>query len=258
MGYPARPVELIRSKLIRSPHAFPTRAGGVSLAPFASLNTASNVGDAPAAVAQNLERLSAEFGATPKQLVTVHQVHGTTVLEATAEGQGVLGEADAVFTRRAGLLVGVKTADCLPILIEDPKTGQVAAVHAGWRGVIGEIVLRAIERLVANGADASGLQVALGPAIQACCFEVDGDLPSRFAAAFGDGVVRPQPGKAKVHLDLSWAVARSLARAGVPDSHVDVLPHCTRCDGRFFSYRREEGRTGRQLSLIQCVRETSL
>ena len=248
-------MELIRSKLIRSPHAFPTRAGGVSLAPFASLNTASNVGDEPAAVAQNLERLSASFGATANQLVTVHQVHGTTVLEATAAGQGVLGEADAVFTRQPGLLVGVKTADCLPILIEDPKTGQVAAVHAGWRGVIGEIVLRAIERL---GADPSGLHVAIGPAIQACCFEVDGELPSKFAAAFGDGVVRPQPGKAKVHLDLSWAVARSLARAGVPDSHVDVLPHCTRCDARFFSYRRDDGRTGRQLSLIQCVRETSL
>ncbi len=255
MGYLARPVELIRSKLITSPHAFPTRAGGVSLAPFSSLNTALTVGDEPAAVAQNLERLSAAFGATPKQLVTVHQVHGTTVLEATAAGQGVLGDADAVFTRQAGLLVGVKTADCLPILIEDPKTGQVAAVHAGWRGVIGEIVLRAIEKL---GADPAGLNVALGPAIQACCFEVDGDLPSRFAAAFGDGVVRPQPGKAKVHLDLAWAVGRSLARAGVPESHVDVLPHGTRCDARFFSYRREEGRTGRQLSLIQCVRETSL
>lgn len=255
MGYRARSVELIRSKLIMSPHAFPTRAGGVSLAPFASLNTASNVGDEPAAVAQNLERLSASFGATANQLVTVHQVHGTTVLEATAAGQGLLGEADAVFTRQPGLLVGVKTADCLPILIEDPKTGHVAAVHAGWRGVIGEIVLRAIERL---GADPAGLHVALGPAIQACCFEVDGELPSKFAAAFGDGVVRPQPGKAKVHLDLGWAVCRSLARAGVPASHVDVLPHCTRCDARFFSYRRDDGRTGRQLSLIQCVRETSL
>ncbi len=253
-----RSLELIRSKLIRSPHAFPTRAGGVSLAPFASLNTATNVGDEPAAVAQNLERLSAAFGATPAQVVTVHQVHGTIVREATATGQGVLGEADAVFTRHAGLIVGVKTADCLPILIEDSKTGQVAAVHAGWRGVIGEIVLRAIERLVENGADSSGLQFALGPAIQACCFEVDGELPARFTAAFGGEVVKPQPGKTKVHLDLAWAVGRSLARAGVPDSHVDVLPHCTRCDSRFFSYRREEGRTGRQLSLIQCVRETSL
>lgn len=255
MGYPAPTLELIRSSLIMSPHAFPTRAGGVSSGAFASLNTSTTVGDEPSCVAQNLERLAAEFGAAPSQLVTVHQVHGVAVMEATAAVQGVLGEADAVFTRTSGLIVGVKTADCLPILIEDRKTGQVAAVHAGWRGVIGEIVLRAIERM---RVDPSGLHVALGPAIQACCFEVDGDLPAKFAAAFGDGVVRPQPGKARVHLDLSWAVAQSLARAGVPSSHVDVLPHCTRCDARFFSYRRDEGRTGRQLSVIQCVRETSL
>ena len=250
-----RRVELIRSSLIQSPHAFPTRAGGVSIGAFASLNTSTTVGDEPSNVAQNLERLAAAFGAAPSQLVTVHQVHGLAVLEAIGAGQGVLGEADAVFTRAQGLVVGVKTADCLPILIEDRKTGQVAAVHAGWRGVIGEIVLRAIERM---GVEPAGLHVALGPAIQACCFEVDGDLPAKFAAAFGDGVVRPQPGKSRVHLDLSWAVSESLSRAGVPSSHVDVLPHCTRCDPRFFSYRRDEGRTGRQLSVIQCVRETSL
>jgi YfiH family protein len=251
-------MELLRSKLISAHHAFPTRAGGVSEPPFASLNTSVTVGDAPAAVAVNLERLARTFDVGPEALVTVNQVHGVAVLEAERAGQGVVGDADALVTGQRGLVVGVKTADCLPILLEDPVTGFVAAAHAGWRGVIGEIVVRTIERLVSHGAKVADLRVALGPAIQACCFEVDGDLPARFSAAFGDGVVRPQPGKARVHLDLSWAVCRSLERAGVPTNHVDVLPHCTRCDQRFFSHRRDQGRTGRQLSLIQCVRATAM
>jgi polyphenol oxidase len=247
-------VKPLLSSLIKSPHAFLTRDGGVSRGPFASLNTSLTVGDDPLDVAENLERLSSAFGVRPQQLVTVNQVHGTQVLEATS-GTGGLGDADGVFTRSPGLLLGVRTADCLPILIEDVESGQVAAVHAGWRGVLGEIVLRAIERM---GVSPSRIAVALGPAIQACCFEVNGDLPSRFSAAFGAEVIRPQSGKSRVHLDLAWAVGRSLSRAGVPDSQVDVLPHCTRCDSRFFSYRREEGRTGRQLALIQCARATSV
>ncbi|MBL8936699.1 MAG: peptidoglycan editing factor PgeF [Archangium sp.] len=249
-------MELIRSKLISAPHAFPTRDGGVSKGAFSSLNSSLAVGDDPNDVAENLTRLARAFGVDASALITARQVHGVTVLEAT--GQGALADADAVFTATRGLLVGVRTADCLPILVEDPRSGMVAAVHAGWRGVIGEIVVRAIERLEQRGAKRSDLHVALGPAIQACCFEVDGDLPARFSAAFGEGVLRPQPGKTRVHLDLSWAVARSLERAGVPSSHVDVLPQCTRCDQRFFSHRRDQGITGRQLSLIQCVRGTAM
>jgi YfiH family protein len=246
-------VELIRSSLIRSPHGFPTRAGGVSKGPFASLNASTSVGDDAADVAENLRRLASALDAEERQVITVHQVHGTAVLEATAAGQGVLGEADALLTRTAGLVVGVKTADCLPILIEDRASGAVAAVHAGWRGVIGEIVLRALERLRERGAGLEALRVALGPAIQACCFEVDGDLPARFERAFGADVVVPQPGKARVHLDLGLAVRRSLERAGLPPAHVDVLPQCTRCDERFFSHRRDQGLTGRHLSLIRCA-----
>lgn len=246
-------MELLRSPLIRSPHGFPTREGGVSKGPFASLNTSVSVGDEAADVAENVRRLAAALEASEPEVITVHQVHGVTVLEATAAGQGVLGEADALVTSTPGLVVGVKTADCLPILLEDQKTGAVAAVHAGWRGVIGEIVLRALERLTSGGATLESVRVAVGPAIQACCFEVDGDLPARFASAFGDDVVKPQPGKPRVHLDLGLAVRRSLERAGLPRTHVDVLPQCTRCEPRFFSHRRDRGLTGRHLSLIRCA-----
>jgi hypothetical protein len=251
-------IELLRSTLITSPHGFPTRAGGVSEGLFASLNLSFTVGDDPSRVEQNLDRLARALGATPDRIATVHQVHGTTVLEATqAAGQGTLGEADALITSTPGLAVGVKTADCLPIVIEDRRTHAVAAVHAGWRGVIGGITAKTIARLVTLGSRVDDLRVAVGPAIQACCFEVDGDLPERFAAEFGPGVVRPQPGKPKVHLDLGVAVRVSLERVGVAPTHVEVLPQCTRCDPRFFSHRRDQGLTGRHLSLIRCAARAS-
>jgi hypothetical protein len=249
-------MELIRSQVIRVPHGFPDRHGGVSKGPFTSLNASLSVGDDAAAVTENVRRLARAVGVEPQALATVHQVHGVAVLEATAMGEGALpvplGEADALFTRQPGLAVGVKTADCLPILVEDPVGRQVAAVHAGWRGVIGDALGVTIERLLTRGARLEDLRVALGPCIQACCFEVDGDLPERFRASFGERVVRRIDGKPKVHLDLPWAVAESLRRRGLPPAHVDVLPHCTRCDARFFSHRRDAGMTGRMLSLIRC------
>jgi YfiH family protein len=164
-------------------------------------------------------------------------------------------EADALWTDVPGTAVGVRTADCLPILIEDPK-GRVAAVHAGWRGVISEIVARTIELFVAKGASASELRVAIGPCIQSCCFEVDGDLPERFVDAFGSEVLLA--GRPKPHLDLPLAVRKTLSRAGVPSSHVVTLTQCTMCDERFFSHRRDRGVTGRHLSFITCGGAASL
>lgn len=200
---------------------------------------------------QNLSRLTESLGASIEQLAVMQQVHGDLVLEATASGEGAA--ADGLVTSARGLVLGVKTADCLPILIECRTTGMVAAVHAGWRGVIAEIVVRAVERLLAKGSSLGALRVALGPAIGRCCFEVDGDLPERFERHFGTEVVHVVPGKTKVHLDLALAVRRSLERAGLPPTHVDTLPHCTSCDSRFFSFRRDRGVTGRHLSVIQCA-----
>lgn len=231
------------------------RTGGVSAAPFDSLNSSGAVGDDPVAVSQNLSRLAAAAGVAPERLLVVKQVHGARVVEGVEASPEL--EADGLWTDVPGTAVGVRTADCLPILIEDPR-GRVAAVHAGWRGVIGQIVARAVEQLVARGAVAAELRVALGPCIQRCCFEVDGDLPGRFEAAFGPEVIfRPQH-TAKVHLDLSRAVGQTLARLGVPEGHVVALPHCTRCDVRFFSHRREHGITGRHLSFICCAGASTL
>jgi YfiH family protein len=244
-------MELLTSPLLRSSHAFPTRAGGVSSGVFASLNTSVSVGDSSAAVAANLERLARALRVEPGGVATASQVHGDVVLEA--EAGGARGEADALWTRRPGVAVGVRTADCLPILLEDAERGLVAAVHAGWRGVVSEIVVRAVEQLERAGARRDALRVAIGPAIQRCCFEVDGDLPTRFERAFGAEVVAEVPGKPKRHVDLALAAQRSLERAGVRREFIDRLPHCTVCDGRFFSHRRDRGQTGRHLSLIVCA-----
>jgi YfiH family protein len=234
----------------------------VSAAPFDSLNSSFSVGDDPAAVTENLNRLAARAGVEPSRLHVVKQVHGDRVVEAVKAGPDT--EADALWTDLPGTAVGVRTADCLPILIEDPR-GRVAAVHAGWRGVIAGIAARTIEQLVECGGRIAELKIAIGPCIQRCCFEVDGDLPERFEAAFGASVIhRPgsdaalsgatsnAAGKQRVHLDLPRAVQQTLAKLGVPEGHVVALPHCTMCDGRFFSHRRERGITGRHLSFISC------
>ena len=209
------------------------------------------MGDDPEVVRRNLELLAEAAGVAPASVVAVTQVHGDRVVHASDANPQT--EADALWTLTAGVAVGVRTADCVPILFEDRKTGAVAAVHAGWRGVIAQIAARTVEALVAQGSDPSDLHVAIGPCIQRCCFEVDGDLPARFRADFGDEVIAPQPGKDRVHLDLPRAVAMTLARWRVPEGQVVALPQCTHCDDRFFSHRREQGRTGRHLSFITCV-----
>lgn len=231
------------------PHGFPTRAGGVSIGPFSSLNSSHAVGDQPEHVDENLRRLTER--AQAKALLTVTQVHGVKVVH---DQPGL--EADGIWTTRPSVAVGVRTADCLPVLIEDRVGRRVAAVHAGWRGVIGRIAPLTVQHFVDLGSPVETLRVAIGPAIQRCCFEVDGDLPERFAAAFGTGVVIE--GFAKPHLDLSLAVRQSLEAVGVEPRLIDVLPQCTRCDERFFSHRRDRGLTGRQLSFITCAFNTDL
>lgn len=235
-------------------HGFSLRTGGVSEGPFESLNLGRTVGDDPSHVAENLARFSEAAGCDPTRLFEVSQVHGDTVVDvkATDEVAEVRAlEADALLTAAPGAAVAVRTADCLPVLMADPRTGAVAAVHAGWRGVVAGVVEAAVERLVqTHGVRPEELVAAIGPHIRAEAFEVGFDVAEAIAdAAHGADVVlerAPRP-----HADLAAAVRAQLAHRGLSPDHVDDVGGCTLSEPeRFFSHRRDAGRTGRHLSAI--------
>jgi len=238
-------MEILRSRLLAGlPHGFTTRDGGGSASPFDRLNLGDLVGDDPAAVDGNWRRLEA---ATGLGFARVRQVHGAEVVEAEAPcppGR----EADAVVSRRPGLAACVAVADCVPVLLADPAAGLVAAVHAGWRGTLARAAAAGVQALLRAGAAAPGaLLAAIGPSIGPCCYQVSDELADRFEAAFGGGVIHRGPGGPR--LDLWTANARTLAEAGV--GQVERLDRCTACEpDRFFSHRRDGGRTGRMVAFI--------
>ncbi|MFT3707930.1 MAG: peptidoglycan editing factor PgeF [Archangium sp.] len=249
-------MELLTVTTLRARHGFPLREGGVSIGAFASLNTSFSVGDDPSAVRHNLDALANVAGVEPARLVTVTQVHGDRVVNALEAKSDT--EADGLIASTKGTAVGIRTADCLPVLLEDRRSGNVAAVHAGWRGVIAQITGKALRQLVGPEGNFEHVYAGIGPCIQKCCFEVDGDLPERFTQAFGPEVLVTSAGAAKPKLDLVRAVRLTLERSGVPADHVAALPQCTMCDTRFFSHRRDRGITGRHLSFITCDGASSL
>ncbi len=178
-------------------------------------------------------------------IATAVQVHGTNAVWAdAAEGR----EADVLLVRPGGA-AGVFTADCVPILLFDPRTRLGAAVHAGWRGTIARGPAAAVAALAGAGARPPDLLAAIGPRIGPCCYAVGEDLAARFAAAFGADVARRAPGGP--FLDLGLANRRALAAAGV--ARIAEIAVCTACAGggrAFFSYRRDGAIAGRQLSFL--------
>jgi YfiH family protein len=245
----------LRSSRLTVPHGFTTREGGVSEGAFASFNLSLSVGDAREAVEENARRLLTGAGLS-LGLSTANQVHGDGVVEAVSGADPLvpLADADALVALEPGVAVGVRTADCVPVLLHDPDSGGVAAVHSGWRGTDLEIAARAVEALTRKGASPDRLIAVIGPSIRACCYEVSDELAGRFEQKFGKGVVLRDGGRA--HLDLVAAIERTLARAGLRQVNVEPLSPCTSCDPRFFSHRRDRGQTGRMLSFIAAGRSS--
>ena len=229
--------------------AFPTREGGVSPAPFASLNLGLSGADEPAAVLENRRRLCAAVGISPERLVVPGQVHGTDLAwvgEAEA-GRGavdrdtVIHDHDGLLTFAPGLGLAVSYADCVPVVIvaSGGDGPELAAVHAGWRGMFAGIVGKAATALARRGRL---LGAVIGPSIGPCCFAVDDALRARFAARF--------PGSTGAHTVDLWECARAdLEAAGVPPKAITVSAVCTSSDARFFSHRRDHGLTGRHLAI---------
>jgi polyphenol oxidase len=245
---------LLSSALLAGfPHGFTTRHGGVSQAPWESLNLGAATGDDLGAVDGNWGRLRQETGLT---FARVRQVHGCRVVrrEDPVAQADQADEADAVITSRPGLAACVLTADCAPVLIGDPRTGAVAAVHAGWRGTLARAAARAVEALVRDfGVQPENLLAAIGPAIGPCCYEVSPDLAKRFVDEIGPSVSMVHPRAPRVDL---WSANEVVLReAGVSPERIEIIDRCTACDAEsFFSHRRDGPRTGRQVGFIAPAR----
>lgn len=220
-------------------HGFPERSGGESVGLRSSLNLGYRWGDDEAVVRRNRGRLAAHAGFALDDLQVTRHVHGTSVW-VVGEPSPTPPEFDGLVCDRAGPVLGAFAADCVPILFGDPRARVCGAAHAGWRGTVNGVAERVIERMVERGAGAADLQVALGPSIGPCCFEVGPEVAAAFRERFGDidGLVVAGPNKE--HVDLRVALVASLGAAGVPAANVDADPPCTRCHpDRFFSYRRD-------------------
>lgn len=244
-------------------NAFSTRMGGISPMPENSLNLAGFNEDAAESIYENRRRFLKLFD-DDWTLAGCWQVHGADVRVVRSEAEakpkpGVLGDdqyCDALVSDTPNVLLTVKTADCVPILMGDPVTGAFAAVHAGWRGTSSSIIGHAIEKLkIEYGALARNLRVAIGPAANACCYEVGSDVISIFKERFPQAdelLTVTREGHALI--DLHRANREQLISAGVPVDHIQAAPFCTMDrNDLFFSYRREKklrGRVGRLMSVI--------
>jgi YfiH family protein len=211
---------------------FFTRNGGVSDAPFDSLNVSRKVGDHASSVDQNLALVRATMDDRPS--AWVRQVAGDRVVEA--QGPGFAGEADALITANAGHALVVAVADCAPVAFVGGD--EVAMVHSGWRGTLAGISGKTARRMRAASAT-----VYLGPCIRECCYEVSGEKADRFADRFGADVVSGR------QLSLPAAIRTDLEEAGIEDFH--DLRLCTGCTPElFFSHRKQGPTTGRNLAAI--------
>lgn len=236
-------------------HAFTDRLGGVSEGIFASLNLGEHLGDEEKCVRENYRRLFEALGIT--KFAVTHQIHSSTVLTVTSADAHELYapnpcEADGLVTREKGLALMVKTADCVPILLEDAEHGVIAAVHAGWRGTVAEIVKNAVNSMVSLGAKSENIRAAIGPAIGYECFQVGEDVTEALFAIGCGSRCRPDPeNEGKFYADLKGANCDILLRNGVRPENIWISPVCTRCQhDKYWSHRYTDGHRGVQASVI--------
>lgn len=223
-----------------------TRHGGVSPAPFASLNLGINTDDDPANVDENRRLFFERIGAGSFGFASSYQVHGTDVLTVTEAGR--FDGYDALITNRPGLLLGVTVADCVPILIYDAEHQAVAAIHAGWRGTVGGIVTKTLTIMEQQfGTVGAQCYAYVGTCIDERTFEVGEEVAAQFAPAF----VRVDPGSRKTCADLKAANVSLLTDFSIPIEQIGVSVLSTVLNNDdYFSHRAEGGQTGRMLTVI--------
>jgi hypothetical protein len=255
-------------------HGFSTRPGGIShLDGEKVLNLGFTDWDTRENVLENRRRLQSALGASDLQLIALKQIHSDVIhLIEAAPQEPCKGDASA--TNRPGLLLGVQTADCVPILLVDPKKRAIAAIHAGWRGTLARIAEKAIGQMQMHFAtNPAGLLAAIGPSIGPCCYEVGTEVATQFQSQFADApdwfdefrtgdepnpvqwlnMMPPghQPPPKNVHLDLKKANRAQLLATGLPPQNIFTSDLCTACrPDLLFSYRKQGSQSGRLLSVI--------
>jgi YfiH family protein len=256
-------------------HGFSTRTGGSSQLPSGEriLNLSFMDWDRREAVAKNRAAFQKVLSAERMELIALKQIH-SAVVQPFAAKPGEPCKGDASVTLSKNLLLGIQTADCVPILIVDPKKRAVAAIHAGWRGTLARVAEKTVGEMRARfGSHPKNLIAAIGPAIGVCCYEVGTELVTEFSSQFADAeeyfdelrtgeepnplqwlnMMPPghQPPPRNVRLDLRKANVSQLRAAGLAEKNIYVSDLCTACHRRLlFSYRKEGPVSGRQLSVI--------
>ena len=255
----------VKSKLLHSPHAFATRVGGVStLEHTKSLNLAFGRGDEREIVLENLKIFASNVGFEPEQVISLPQIHSDTIYKVGQEncGEGYfktedIREGDGYITGERGVVLGIKTADCVPILLEAEKDGEVVAVgavHAGWRGTVAKIAPKCVRLLCENySVSPENIRISIGPCIHKCCYEVGVDFLDAVSEALGSEIAERfiTRDTGKFFCDLVELNRYLLLECGVLPKNVDVINECTCCHPqKYFSHRFSGGLRGTMLNVI--------
>ncbi|WP_018236622.1 peptidoglycan editing factor PgeF [Ensifer sp. BR816] len=239
-------------------HGYFTRQGGVSEGIYRGLNVGLGSHDDRERVGENRARVARWFNAEPRRLATVHQIHSPDAIIVDDSYDGARPDADALATATPGIVLGVLSADCGPVLFADRQARVIGAAHAGWKGALGGVLESTIDAMVSLGASRKRIVACLGPSISRQHYEVGPEFVERFLAAddsYGS-FFSPSGRNGHALFDLPGLTVRRLMDAGVTAENLDI---CTYADeDRFFSYRRtthrQEPDYGRQISAI-CIRE---
>ena len=249
-------INTLHSKIIACPHGFSTRSGGVSDGMFESLNLGMNRGDEPARVTENWSRFLDSCGIKQRSFVCGKQVHENTVHIATkddarpAYGQYPDGmdliECDGFVTAEKDVPLAIFTADCVPVLMQDPVKGIIGAVHCGWRSTVSDIEKNATDAFMSLGSDPADIRIAIGPAIDRCCYEVGGEVIDAVEALIGNAAKDYYSRRdAKFMLDLRGVVRHRFIMLGIKKEHIETVGDCTMCHPeKYYSHRGTKGNLG--------------
>lgn len=240
-----------------SVQGFTTRHEGVSRPPYNSLNLGSTTLDQPHNVEGNRNLLTRAFGVPQESLLTVRQTHGSDILVINEPNEDLSHfaaiESDAIITDQHGVMLAVTVADCVPILLFDPVKKVIAAVHAGWKGTAATLAAKTVAGMTSVfDCDPAVVQAAIGPCIKKCCYEVDMPVKQGFnQSGLPWELIAEQGTEGKWQLDMAVANRELLLRAGLHEGSIQMSDLCVSCHRElFFSYRRDNGETGRQVGFI--------